>query len=86
LFGASVLILFGIIHWVTSAYMSNSLDAAVDSDITELTDTLQVGRDAALVALIRERARQTAALLRFGGAPSPAGRDSEQITGRRIRI
>jgi len=39
--------------------MSNSLDAAVDSDITELTDTLQVGGDAALVALIRERVRQT---------------------------
>jgi len=59
LFGASVLILFGVTYWVTSAYMSNSLDAAVDSDITELTDTLQVGGDAALVALIRERVRQT---------------------------
>jgi signal transduction histidine kinase len=59
LFGASVLILFGVTYWVTSAYMSDSLDAAVDSDITELTDTLQVGGDAALVALVRDRVRQT---------------------------
>ena len=43
LFGAAVLILFGVTYWVTSAYMSDSLDAAVDSDITELMDTLQVG-------------------------------------------
>ena len=59
LFGTAVLILFGVTYWVTSAYMSDSLDAAVDSDITELMDTLQVGGDAALVALIRERVRQT---------------------------
>jgi len=39
--------------------MSDSLDAAVDSDITELIDTLQVGGDAALVAVVKDRVRQT---------------------------
>src|SRR6516162_5478104 len=39
--------------------MSDSLDAAVDSDITELTDTLQVGGDGALVAAVKDRVRQT---------------------------
>jgi signal transduction histidine kinase len=58
-FGASVLILFGVTYWAASVYMSNSLDAAVDSDITELADVLQVGGDAALEALVKERVRQT---------------------------
>ena len=48
LFGASVLILFGIIYWATGVYMANSLDAAVDSDITELEDSMQLGGDAVL--------------------------------------
>ena len=38
LFGISVLNLLGVIYIATGAYMSNSLDAAVDSDITELVD------------------------------------------------
>jgi signal transduction histidine kinase len=58
LFGASVVILFGVIYWATGVYMSNSLDAAVDSDITELEDSLQVGGNAALTAVIEERVRQ----------------------------
>ena len=59
LFIASVLILFGVTYWAASVYMSTSLDAAVDSDITELADTLQVGGEAALAALVKERVRQT---------------------------
>jgi signal transduction histidine kinase len=59
LFGASVLMLLGIMHWVTNFYMSSSLDAAVDSDITEFEDGLRAGGDAALAALVAERVRQT---------------------------
>ena len=59
LFAASVLILFGAISWATSIYMANSLDAAVDSDIAELEDAFQLGGNAALAALVRERVRQT---------------------------
>ena len=59
LFGASVLILFGVIHWATGVHMAHSLDAAVDSDITELQDSLEVQGGAALTALIKERVRQT---------------------------
>ena len=59
LFGASVLILFGVIYWATSMYMADSLDAAVDSDLTELEDAFEVGGEAALTALVKERVRQT---------------------------
>jgi hypothetical protein len=58
LFGASVLMLLGVMHWLTDFYMSSSLDAAVDSDITELQDSLRVGGEAALTALVNERVRQ----------------------------
>ena len=59
LFVSSVLILFGMTYWTANVYMSSSLDEAIDSDITELEDTLQVGGDAALAALVKERVRQT---------------------------
>jgi signal transduction histidine kinase len=59
LFGASLLILFGVIYWTTSMYMADSLDAAVGSDLTELEDAFQVGGETALTALVKERVRQT---------------------------
>ena len=59
LFGSSALILLGVIYWATGVYMSNSLDAAIDSDITELEDSLQVGGNEALTAQVKERVRQT---------------------------
>jgi signal transduction histidine kinase len=58
LFGASVLILAGVIYWATGVYMSNSLDAAVDSDITELADILQAGGYEALAGQVKERVRE----------------------------
>jgi len=59
LFGISVLILLGVIYGATGVYMSNSLDAAVDSDITELEDSLQVAGNEALIEQVKERVRQT---------------------------
>jgi len=58
LFAASVLILFGVIYWASGAHIADSLDAAVDSDITELENAFQAGGDAALTALVKERLRQ----------------------------
>jgi uncharacterized protein (DUF58 family) len=58
LFGASVLILFGVIYWASGVYIADSLDAAVDSDITEIEDAFQAGGDTALTALVKERVRQ----------------------------
>ena len=58
LFGISALILLWVIYWATGVYMSNSLDAAVDSDITELEDSLQVGGNEALTDQVKERVRQ----------------------------
>jgi signal transduction histidine kinase len=58
LFGASVLMLLGVMHWVADFYMSSSLDAAVDSDITEFDDSLRIGGEEPLTALVNERVRQ----------------------------
>ena len=59
LFGCSALILLGVIYGASGVYMSNSLDAAIDSDIAELEDSLRAGGNAALTAQIEERVRQT---------------------------
>jgi hypothetical protein len=57
LFGASVLILFGVIYWATDIYMTGSLDADIDSDLIELNDTFSSGDISSLAALIGERTR-----------------------------
>jgi signal transduction histidine kinase len=59
LFGCSALILLGVIYGSTGAYMSSSLDAAIDSDITELEDSLRAGGNEALTAQVKERLQQT---------------------------
>jgi hypothetical protein len=59
LFGASVLILFGVIYWATDIYMTGSLDADIDSDLAELDDTFRTGGISSLAALIGERVRQS---------------------------
>ncbi len=59
LFGISALILLWVIYWATGVYISNSLDAAVDSDITELEDSLWGGGIEALTTQVKERLRQT---------------------------
>jgi signal transduction histidine kinase len=59
LFGASVLILFGVIYWATDIYMTGSLDADVDSDLAELDGTFRTGGISSLAALIEERVRQS---------------------------
>ena len=59
LFGCSALILLGVIYGATGAYMSSSLDAAIDSDIAELEDSLRAGGTEALTVQVAERLRQT---------------------------
>ena len=58
LFGFSALILLGVIYWATGVYMSSSLDAAIDSDIIELEDSLEVGGSESLTVQVTERLRQ----------------------------
>ena len=58
LFGVSVLILLEVVYWATGVYISNSLDAAIDSDITELEESLRAGGIEALAAQVKERVRQ----------------------------
>ncbi len=58
LFGCSALILLGVIYGSTGAYMSSSLDAAIDMDITELQDSLRAGGNEALTAQVKERLQE----------------------------
>jgi len=58
LFGVSVLILLEVVYWASGVYISNSLDAAIDSDITELEESLRAGGIEALAAQVKERVRQ----------------------------
>jgi signal transduction histidine kinase len=58
LFGCSALILLGVIYGSTGVYMSSSLDAAIDSDITELKDSLLAGGNKALTAEVKERLQE----------------------------
>jgi len=58
LFAASALMLLEVVYWATGVYISSSLDAAVDSDITELEDSLRGGGAEALTAQVKERVRQ----------------------------
>ena len=58
LFGASVLILFGVIYWATDIYMTRSLDAAIDSDFTELKNTADASGRGLLADQIDDRLRQ----------------------------
>ena len=59
LFGCSALILLGVIYGWTSMYMASSLDTAIDSDITELEDSLRTGGREALTAQVKERLQET---------------------------
>jgi signal transduction histidine kinase len=58
LFSASVLLLFAIIFWTASFYMTSQLDAAIDSDVTELQQGLSAGGPAHLAEMIRDRVDQ----------------------------
>jgi signal transduction histidine kinase len=58
LFGASVLILFGVIYWATNIYITRSLDTAIDSDFTELTNSFETGGRRLLVQELESRERE----------------------------
>ncbi len=58
LFGCSAFILLGVIYGWTGRYMASSLDTAIDSDITELEDSLRTGGHEALTAQVKERLQE----------------------------
>lgn len=59
LFGCSALILLWVIYGSSGAYMASSLDTAIDSDITELEDSLRAGGNKALIAQVKGRLQET---------------------------
>lgn len=58
LFSLSALILLGVIYEATSYYTTNSLDATIESDVTELKQALSENGRNRLVQLINERTQQ----------------------------
>jgi signal transduction histidine kinase len=58
LFSTSALILFAVIYWATAVYMTSELDAAIDSDLTELETAMRVGGAPMLATTIEDRVRQ----------------------------
>jgi signal transduction histidine kinase len=58
LFSLSALILLGVIYGATTYYMTGTIDAAIESDVTELKQALsENGRDR-LIVLVEERIQQ----------------------------
>jgi len=55
LFSVSVVVLFAVIYWSTSSHMTGQLDAAVDSDLAELTEGFRLGGAGHLASLIEDR-------------------------------
>jgi signal transduction histidine kinase len=58
LFGASALILLAVTYWATSFYMTSALDAAIESDVSELQQALSSGGRDHLIRTIDERVKQ----------------------------
>jgi signal transduction histidine kinase len=58
LFNASALVLFAVIYWSTSFYMTSQLGDAIDSDLTELRQEMPAGGVAGIAEMIDERVRQ----------------------------
>ncbi len=58
LFSASVLVLFTVIYWSASFYMTRQLDAAIGSDLKELEQGFARGGLKAVAALIDERVKE----------------------------
>jgi signal transduction histidine kinase len=55
LFGASVLVLFGLIYWTTEVYLGRQLDDVVETDLATLEDVFREGGSPALVETIGDR-------------------------------
>jgi signal transduction histidine kinase len=53
-----VLILFGVIYWATNIYITLSLDAAIDSDFTELANSFETGGRGLLMQELESRLRE----------------------------
>jgi signal transduction histidine kinase len=58
LFNLLAIVLFAVIYWSTSFYMTSQLDDAIDSDLTELRQEMPAGGVAGVAGMIEERVRQ----------------------------
>jgi signal transduction histidine kinase len=73
LFSASVIVLFAVIFWSTSFYMTGQLDAAIDSDFAELTEGFRAGGAAQVARLIADRVNDMPSGPMFYLLEDPAG-------------
>ena len=73
LFSASAIVLFAIIYWSTSFYMTGQLDAAIDSDFAELQQGFQTGGVREVERLINARVKDMPSGPMFYLLKDPAG-------------
>jgi signal transduction histidine kinase len=73
LFSASAIVLFGVIYWSTSFYMTGQLDAAIDSDYAELQQAFRNAGTKDVAALIEDRVRDMPAGPMFYLLEDPTG-------------
>ena len=57
LFGVSVLVLFGVIYWAITSYMTNEQDLAVEAELSALTDMYAAGGLDDLATSVTEQTR-----------------------------
>lgn len=68
-----MVVLFGVIYWSTSFYMTDQLDASIDSDFAELQDGFRSGGAGQLATLISDRVKDMPAGPMFYLLESPVG-------------
>lgn len=73
LFSASAVVLFAVIYWSASFYMTGQLDAAIDSDFAELQQGYRSGGAREVAALIGSRVREMPSGPMFYLLEDPAG-------------
>ncbi|HVB17372.1 MAG TPA: ATP-binding protein [Stellaceae bacterium] len=73
LFSASVIVLFAVIYWSTSFYMTGQLDAAIDSDFAELHQGFRIGGATRVASLIEDRVKDMPSGPMFYLLENPAG-------------
>lgn len=73
LFSASAMVLFGVIYWSASFYMTGQLDAAIDSDVAELQEGYRVGGTREVATLIEQRVKDMPAGPVFYLLENPGG-------------
>jgi signal transduction histidine kinase len=78
LFGCSVLVIFGVIYWVTAGYMVHGLELSVEAELSSLLDTRTSRGSDQLAPAVTERAGEPNHRSTYDLLQDPAG---ERVAG-----